>query len=410
MMHPACMLAAARRQHLFQANGLNSLRTVLKKTHRLQFDHTIVHARTFTLNTAASFSTCFFMSIFPNSFLSVYSEKQGSKNLASLLSSVPFLLLTALYFLCYGLLNLDAMGVDTRDSFDDFRISLPACSLAHWWGTAAPESLPAPEVTSGNSDFISLNRHRVAADGLGDPRSHFISGDRLAMFLPGTKFSYTSFSGVVRANSWGSAVASWSDDAGWSVPTQSVSVFISVAGSNSTLDDIERSQRFSRIVTRTTPSGSVKYAVVDLQVPLVSLRRGSHAVLLLPQSYSHDGAISLPRSEQVTACADSSGAFLSAHALSDLWVEVSASSSAALPRLVRAHSKYQLQPLAAVTPAVAASFEIKGKLFCTAEVNAVSFEELRPGFHELHCARRGHQPAAPFRPQFFVLLSGMKML
>jgi hypothetical protein len=48
------------------------------------------------------------MSLFSAAFLSVYSEKQGSKNLAFLLSSVPFLLLTALYFLCYGLLNLDA--------------------------------------------------------------------------------------------------------------------------------------------------------------------------------------------------------------------------------------------------------------------------------------------------------------
>jgi hypothetical protein len=209
------------------------------------------------------------------SFLSVFSEKQGSKNLASLLSSVPFLLLIAVYFLCYGLLNLDAQGVDTRDVFDDFRLMLPACTGAHWWGNATAEQLPVPEVASGLSDALPLTRSQVSADGVGDPRSYFISGSRLAMVVPNTRYAYASFSGSVRArSSSGGSSASWSSLEGWSLPSQLLSVFIPITASNTSFSGVARSQRFSRVISRQTLSGTVRFAVADIEVSLISMRTG----------------------------------------------------------------------------------------------------------------------------------------
>ena len=266
------------------------------------------------------------------SFLNVYSEKQGSKNLAALLSSVPFLLLVALYFLCYGLLNLDAQGVDVRDMFDDFRLTLPACSALHWWGNATAALAPAPELAASASAAAALIRSQVISDGLGDPRSFFISGRRLAMYLPNTQNAYTSFAGPVVA-SGSSGAATWTAAAGWTVPSLPLSLFISISSTNASSDDAPRSQRFSRVVSRQTSSGMQSYAVADISVPLVSMQ------------------------------ADAAGAQLRAHALSDVWVDVSFASASSQPRLVRVSSKYQLQPLQsfpAAAPALAASFPLNG--------------------------------------------------
>jgi hypothetical protein len=213
------------------------------------------------------------MSLFSAAFLSVYSEKQGSKNLAFLLSSVPFLLLTALYFLCYGLLNLDAQGADVRDIFDDFRLTLPACAASHWWGNATADQLPPPEVASGYSDAQPLTRLQAASDGLGDPRSFFISGNRLAMHVPRTRHAHTSFAGSVRATSSSSAAVSWTPAGGWVTPSQRLSLFVAVTAPLS-LASAARSQRFSRAVSRQTSSGLKDYAVADIDVPLVSMRAG----------------------------------------------------------------------------------------------------------------------------------------
>lgn len=250
-----------------------------------------------------------------SSFLSVYSEKQGSKNLAALLSAVPFLLLTAVYFLCYGLLNLDAQGVDTRDAFDDFRQTLPACSLAHWWGNASAEQVPVPEVASGASDALPLVRSQVIADGVGDPRSYFISGSRLAMFLPGTQHAYMSFSGAVSTRSSAVAAVSWTSSEGWNVPNQLLSVFVPVSHANFSLGHTVRSQRFSRVVSRQTSSGmqpltrvcahalhslqrsaagALSFAVADVEVPLVSLRVGECISPALTHTRTLDTRSTLP--------------------------------------------------------------------------------------------------------------------
>jgi hypothetical protein len=214
------------------------------------------------------------MSLFSAAFLSVYSEKQGSNNLAFLLSSVPFLLLTALYFLCYGLLNLDAQGADVRDIFDDFRLTLPACATSHWWGNATADQLPPPEVASGYSDAQPLARLQAASDGLGDPRSFFISGNRLAMHVPRTRHAHTSFAGSVRATSSSSATVSWTPAGGWVTPSQRLSLFVAVTAPLASLATAARSQRFSRAVSRLTSSGLKDFAVADIDVPLVSIRAG----------------------------------------------------------------------------------------------------------------------------------------
>jgi hypothetical protein len=219
-----------------------------------------------------------FMSSFASaSFLNVYSEKQGGKNLASLLSSVPFLLLTSLYFLCYGLLNLDAQGADTRDIFDDFRLTLPASSIMHWWGNATVNQVPPPEVSSAAFDAVPLKRNQRVVEGVGDPRSYFISGSQLAMFVPKTQNAHMSFSGNVRSRigSSASAPATWSAATGWTVPSQLISVFVAVPTRNTSVTQSVRSQRFSRIVSRQTPSGVVSYAVADVEVALVALRTGA---------------------------------------------------------------------------------------------------------------------------------------
>lgn len=211
------------------------------------------------------------------SFLNVYSEKQGGKNLASLLSSVPFLLLTALYFLSYGILNLDSQGVDTRDVFDDFRLTLPASSIMHWWGNATVDQAPPPEVASAAFDAVPLKRSQRVVEGVSDPRSYFISGSRLAMFVPKTQNAHTSFSGNVlsRIGSSASAPATWSAATGWTLPSQLISVFVPAATRNTSVAQSVRSQRFSRVVSRQTSSGVVNYAVADVEVDLVSLRAGT---------------------------------------------------------------------------------------------------------------------------------------
>jgi hypothetical protein len=204
----------------------------------------------------------------------VYSEKQGSKNLAALLSSVPFLLLTALYFLCYGLLNLDTQGADTRDVFDDFRVMLPASAAMHWWGNASADQAPAPEVASAAASSAPLKRSQLLSDGLGDPRSFFISGSRMAVYVPNTKNAHTSFSGTVAVQSSSAPVASWSVAAGWAVPSQLISVFVAIPSRNVSVTDVARSQRFSRVISRQSSSGVVDFAVADIDVPLVSFRAG----------------------------------------------------------------------------------------------------------------------------------------
>lgn len=290
------------------------------------------------------------MSSSASSFLSVYSEKQGSKNLAALLSAVPFLLLTAVYFLCYGLLNLDAQGVDTRDAFDDFRQTLPACSLAHWWGNASAVQVPVPEVASGSSDALPLVRSQVIADGVGDPRSYFISGSRLAMFLPGTQHAYMSFSGTVSTRSSAVAAVSWTSSEGWNVPNQLLSVFVPVSHANFSLGHTVRSQRFSRVVSRQTSSGALSFAVADVEVPLVSLR------------------------------VDASGA-LNAHVVSDVWVELSQPSPALPPALLRVYSKFHPQPLQTFpqsTPSSAATFQISGLNSASFALHVVDINQPRP--------------------------------
>lgn len=287
------------------------------------------------------------------SFLNVYSEKQGGKNLASLLSSVPFLLLTALYFLCYGLLNLDAQGADTRDIFDDFRLTLPASSIMHWWGNATVNQVPPPEVSSAAFDAVPLKRNQRVVEGVGDPRSYFISGSQLAMFVPKTQNAHMSFSGNVRSRigSSASAPATWSAATGWTVPSQLISVFVAVPTRNTSVTQSVRSQRFSRIVSRQTPSGVVSYAVADVEVALVSLRT------------------------------DASGVSLQAHALSDVMVEVAFASATSMPALVRVHSKYQLQPLQsfpAKSPSTSASLDINGLDTVSFTVHVLDVNQPRP--------------------------------
>ena len=161
-----------------------------------------------------------------------------------------------------------------RDVFDDFRLMLPASSATHWWGNAAADQLTAPEVATGTSDAVPLKRLQLAADGVGDPRSYFISGSRLAMFVPGTRYALTSFSGAIAAKS-SSRVAAWTAATGWVMPSQLLSVFIP-APRNASASQTVRSQRFSRVVSRQTAAGLVNFAVADIDVPLISLRSGSH--------------------------------------------------------------------------------------------------------------------------------------
>ena len=293
------------------------------------------------------------------SFLNVYSEKQGGKNLTSLLSSVPFLLLTALYFLCYGLLNLDAQGADTRDIFDDFRLTLPASSIMHWWGNATVNQVPPPEVSSAAFDAVPLKRNQRVVEGVGDPRSYFISGSQLAMFVPKTQNAHMSFSGNVRSSigSSASAPATWSAATGWTVPSQLISVFVAVPTRNTSVTQSVRSQRFSRIVSRQTPSGVVSYAVADVEVALVSLRTGTCQCCLHLLRPSYTTIFDL------ISVTDASGVSLQAHALSDVMVEVAFASATSMPALVRVHSKYQLQPLQsfpAKSPSTSASLDING--------------------------------------------------
>jgi hypothetical protein len=99
----------------------------------------------------------------------------------------------------------------------------------------------------------------------------------------------------------------------------------------------------------------VNFAVADIDVPLISLRSGSH--------HNHE-----PISSSIfhrNPPADASGGSLQAHALSDLSVEISFStpSSDSLPSLLRVYCKYQQQPLQtlpAKSPSPAASFDIDG--------------------------------------------------
>jgi hypothetical protein len=149
---------------------------------------------------------------------------------------------------------------------------LPAASAAHWWGNATADQITTPEAASGASDAAPLKRLQLAADGIGDPRSYFVSGSRLAMFVPGTRYAISSFSGAIPVKS-SSSVATWTAAAGWVLPSQLLSVFVA-APRNASASGAVRSQRFSRLVSRQTSAGLVNFAVADIDVPLISLRPG----------------------------------------------------------------------------------------------------------------------------------------